>query len=111
MWKLLHPLHPVPCYPQILLQLQQLGDKMDSMDKRVQHTAAALGNSNSQVSQILSNSAYKETYSTVSNGNAIEEINSESVVSSVELLRQDDELQSEVDQRLAELRSLNESAI
>ena len=28
---------------QILLQLQQLGEKMDSMDKRVQRTEAALG--------------------------------------------------------------------
>ena len=35
---------------QILLQLQQLGDKMDLMDRRVQRMEAALGQETSQAS-------------------------------------------------------------
>ena len=95
---------------QILLQLQLLGEKMDSMDKRVQRTEAALGQGNSQAGQIASNASVIKSSTTVAHSNATEEVSSESVVPSVEFLRQNDNLQSEVEKRLAELRSLNESA-
>ena len=95
---------------QILLQLLQLGDKMDSMEKRVQWTEATLGQGNSQVGQILSSSSVKNAENTVAHSSVTEEVNSESVVPSIEFLRQNDALQSEVDRRLAELRNLNESA-
>ena len=38
---------------QILLQLQQLGEKMDNMDRRVQWTEAALDQGNSQASSAV----------------------------------------------------------
>ena len=83
---------------------------MDSMDKRVQRTEAALGQGNSQAGQIASNASVIKSSTTVAHSNATEEVSSESVVPSVEFLRQNDNLQSEVEKRLAELRSLNESA-
>ena len=95
---------------QILLQLQQLGEKMDSMDKRVQRTEAALGQGNSQARQVTSNASVSKPSSTVAHSNATEDVNSESVVPSVEFLRQNETLQSEVEKRLTELRNLNESA-
>ena len=95
---------------QILLQLQLLGEKMDSMDKRVQWTEAALGQGNSQAGQIATNASVTQSSTTVAHSNATEEVSSESVVPSVEFLRQNDNLQAEVEKRLAELRNLNESA-
>ena len=95
---------------QILLQLQQLGEKMDSMDKSVQRTEAALEQGNSQAGQSTSNSSVKNAGSMVAPSNATVETNSESVVPSIDFLRQNDTLQSEVDRRLAKLRNLNESA-
>ena len=95
---------------QILLQLQQLGEKMDTMDKRVQQTEAALGQGNSKPGQTVLNSSLTNASSTVAHSNDTEEVHSESVVPSVQFLRQNDALQSEVEKRLAELRNLNESA-
>ena len=92
---------------QILLQLQQLGEKMD---RRVQRTEAALEQGNSQAGQSTSNFSVKNAGSTVALSNATVETNSESVVPSIDFLRTNDTLQSEVDRRLAELRNLNESA-
>ena len=72
---------------QILLQLQQLGEKMDSMDKRVQRSEAALEQGNSQAGQSTSNSSVKNAGSTVALSNATVETNSESVVPSIDFLR------------------------
>ena len=95
---------------QILLQLQQLGEKMDTMDKRVQRTEAALGQGNSIPGQTVFNSSPSNASSTVAHSNVTEEVHSESVVPSVQFLGQNDALQSEVEKCLAELRNLNESA-
>ena len=95
---------------QILLQLQQLGEMMDSMDKRVQRMEAALGQGNPQPGQTVSNSSLTNASGTVAHSNDTEEVHSESVVPLVQFLRQNDALQSEVEKRLVELRNLNESA-
>ena len=42
---------------QILLQLQMLGEKMDSMDRRAQRTEAALGQGSQQASPTVSTSS------------------------------------------------------
>ena len=60
---------------------------MDSMDKRVQRTEAALGQGNSQVGQNLSSSSVKNAESTVAHSSITEESNSESVVPSIKFLR------------------------
>ena len=91
---------------QILLQLQQLGDKMDQMDRRVQRTAAALDQGTSQASNAV-NSA---TNSPANSLNIARPDNvTESVVPSLGYLRENESLQSEVDRRLADLVRLNET--
>ena len=64
----------------ILLQLQQLGDKMDSINKRVQHTEASMGQDNSQVCQILSNFSVKNADYMVLHGRIMEDVNSKKLV-------------------------------
>ena len=83
---------------------------MDTMDKRVQRTEAALGQGNSKPGQTVINSSLTNASSTVAHSNDTEEVHSESVVPSVQFLRQNDALQSEVEKRLAKLRNLNKSA-
>ena len=87
---------------QILLQLQQLGDKMDKMDRQVQRTEAALDQGNSQASK---NSPEKNLVQALVPDNS-----TESVVPSLGYLRENESVQSEVDKRLAELERLNETA-
>ena len=76
----------------------------------MERTEAALGQDNSQTGQIASNASVTKVSSTVAHSKATKDMSSESVVPSVEFLRQNDTLQSEVDKHLAELRNLNESA-
>ena len=76
----------------------------------MQRTEAALGQGNSKPGQTILNSSLTNACSTVTHSNDTEEIHSESVVPSVQFLRQNDALQSEVEKRLAELKNLNESA-
>ena len=94
---------------QILSRLQELGDKMDSMDRRVQKAEAALGQGTSQASsvlntpQIASNIAVSHSITTDSNV-------TESVVPSMGFLRGNESLQSQVHKRLDELERINETA-
>ena len=86
---------------QILTQLQQLGDKMEQMGRRVQRTEAALERGSTQASTSVSSAASHSV-----GGNATEQNTVESVVPSIEYLRTNDSLQSEVERRLAELRNI-----
>ena len=93
---------------QILLQLQQLGEKMDNMDRRVQWTEAALDQGNSQASSAVISAKHLSEKNLVQ-GPTSDNV-TESVVPSLGYLRENASLQSEVDKRLAELEKLNETA-
>ena len=93
----------------ILSQLQQLGEKMDLMDRRVQRTEAALGQGTSQAS-LSSVTSHSAPSPNVPSHSIATECNVESVVPSLGYLRNNDSVQAEVDKRLAELTQLNESA-
>ena len=93
---------------QILTQLQQLGDKMDQMDRRVQRTEAALDQGSTQASTSASSAASHSN--NLVGGSTTELATVESVVPSIDYLRTNDSLQSEVERRLAELRNINEFA-
>ena len=93
---------------QILTQLQQLGDKMEQIDRRMQRTEAALEQASTQASTSASSAASHSSNSV--GGNATEQNTVESVVPSIDYLRTNDSLQSEVERRLAELRNINEFA-
>ena len=95
---------------QILRQLRVLGDKMDSMDKRVQRTEAALEQGSSQASLHHSSSHKSSNSATVSHGSDTASNLAESVVPSMEYLRSNESLQSEVEKCLADLKNLNEAA-
>ena len=94
---------------KILLQLQQLGEKMDSMDRRVQRTEAALGQGSQQESSSSSTSHNPSIQNCESHSIATEET-VESVVPSLGYLRNNTSIQAEVDKRLSELAQINESA-
>ena len=94
---------------QILLQLQQLGSKMNQMDRRVQRTEAALQQGNSQASHstvIPHNSPSSKTLS----AGIDTETTAESVVPSLGFLRNNVSVQAEVNKRLAQLAQMNETA-
>ena len=102
---------------QILSKLQQIGQQMELMDRRVQRTEAALEQGSSRVSPLLSVSQSQQGTATVSNhtltvsdSNGAEANVDQSVVPSIEFLRSNESVQCEVEKRLAELRTLNESA-
>ena len=102
---------------QILSKLQQIGQQMELMDRRVQRTEAALEQGSSRVSPLLSVSQGQQGTATVSNhtltvldSNGAEANVDQSVVPSIEFLRSNESVQCEVEKRLAELRTLNESA-
>ena len=78
---------------QILRQLRVLGDKMDSMDKRVQRTEAALEQGSSQASLLHSSSHKSSNHATVSHGSDTASNSAESVVPSMEYLRSNESLQ------------------
>ena len=94
---------------QILSQLQQLGDKIDLIGRRVQRTEAALGQGTSQASSSSASSHIFSNQNVLSQGiNA--ECTGESVVPSQGYLRNNESVQAEVDKRLSELAQINESA-
>ena len=93
---------------QILSQLQQLGDKMEQMDRRVQRTEAALEQGSIQASTSASSAASHSN--NLVGGSTTEQATVESVVHCIDYLRTNDSLQSEVERRLAELRNINEFA-
>ena len=68
------PLHPgiSAVSDQLLSKLQQIGEKMELMDRRVQCTEAALEQGNSRVSPLPSMSQSQPGSSTVSSSNATE---------------------------------------
>ena len=78
------------------------------MDRRVQQTEAALEQGSIQASTSASSAASHSNNSV--GGNATEQNTVESVVPSIDYLRTNDSLQSEVEWRLAELRNINEFA-
>ena len=92
---------------EILNQLRQLGEKMDSMDKRVQRTEAALEKGNSQATDIPAASLGTAGQVT---GYDIGENIAQSVVPSLDFLRNNESLQNQVERRLAELKNVNEMA-
>ena len=100
---------------QILSKLQQMGEQMELMDRRVRHTEAALEQGSSHVSPLPSTSRSQHGTATVSNHSItfpdsnVTEAN-QSVVPSIEFLRSNESVQCEVEKCLAELRTLNESA-
>ena len=95
---------------QILRQLRVLGDKMDSMDRWVQRTEAALEQGNSHVSLAHISSHRNLSQATVSHGSDTASNAAESVVPSMEYLRNNVSLQNEVERRLADFKNLNEAA-
>ena len=102
---------------QILSKLQQTGEQMELMDRRVRRTEAALEQGSSHVSPLPSTSRSQHGTATVSNhsitvpdSNVTEANFDQSVVPSIEFLRSNESVQCEVEKRLAELRTLNESA-
>ena len=93
---------------QVLLTLQQLGDKMDMMDRRVQQTEAVLDQGNSQASSVAvsaKNSSVKNSVQLAGTDNVIE-----SVGPYLGYLRRNESLQIEVEKRSAEFEKLNETA-
>ena len=94
---------------QILLQLQQLGDKMDLMDRRVQRTEPALEQGTSQASSSTVTS-HNPPNPKVLNNRSDTEAMVETVVPSLGYLRGNKSVQAEVDKRLAELAQINETA-
>ena len=99
--------HDVTISDEILRQLRQLGEKMDSMDKRVQRTEAALEKGHSQVNDIPTTSQGTAGQATAYD---LDENTAQSVVPSLEFLRNNESLQAQVEQRLAELKNVNELA-
>ena len=102
---------------QILSKLQQIGEQMELMDRRVRRTEAALEQGTSHVSLLPSTSRSQHGTATVSNhsitvpdSNVMEANVDQSVVPSIEFLRSNESVQCEVEKRLPELRTLNESA-
>ena len=77
---------------QILLQLQQLGDKMDQMDRRVQRTESALEQGTSQVSSLTVTSHNSPNPKVLSNSIDTETA-VESVVPSLGYLRNNESVQ------------------
>ena len=94
---------------QIVSWLQELGDKMESMDSRVQKAEAALGQGTSQASSVL-NIPHIASNTAVSHSIATDSNVTESVVPLLGFLRGNESLQSQVDKRLAELERINETA-
>ena len=94
---------------QILLQLRQIGKKIDLMDRRLQPTKAALeqGSSHNPLPFI---SQSQPVHNTVFNSTAMETSVDQSVIPSIEFLRSNESIQCEVEKHLAELRNLNETA-
>ena len=92
---------------EILWQLCQLDEKMDSMDERVQHTEAALEKGHSQAKDIPTTS--QGTAGQVT-GYDVDVSTAQSVVPSLEFLRNNESLQTQVEQRLAEFKNVNELA-
>ena len=92
---------------EILRQLCQLGEKMDFMDKRVQHTEASLKKGNSQATDISATS--QGTAGQVTGYDSDENL-AQSVVPSLEFLRNNESLQTQVERCLAELKNVNEMA-
>ena len=84
------------------------GDKMEQMDRRVQRTEVALEQGSAQASNSTSSTASHSN--NLVGGSTTEQATVESVVLSIDYLRTNDLLQSEVERRLAELRNINEFA-
>ena len=94
---------------QILSQLQELGDKMDLMDRGVQKTEAVLGQGSLQASSAF-NTPQNASNNSIGHGIATESHATESVVPSMGFLRSNESLQSQVDKHLAELEILKDAA-
>ena len=82
---------------------------MDSMDKWVQSTEAALKQGSSHASLAHSSSHKSLNQATVSHGSDTASNPVDSLVPSMEYLRSNESLQSEVEKRLADLKNLNEA--
>ena len=87
---------------QMLLQLQWLGEKMDSLDRREQHTETALGQGSQQASSLSNTSQSPSVQNSESHGIDTDDT-SESVVPSLGYLQNNASIQAEVDKRLSEL--------
>ena len=83
---------------------------MDLMDRRVQHTEAALEQGSSHVSLLPSISQSQPVHNSVADVTATENSIDQSVAPSIEFLRSNESIQCEVEKHLAELRNLNEMA-
>ena len=81
---------------------------MKQMDRRVQRTEAALEQGSTQASTFASSAASHSN--NLVGGSTTEQASVESVVLSIDYLRTNDSVQSEVERRLAELRNINEFA-
>ena len=92
---------------QILSKLQQIGEQIELMDRRVQRTEAALERGSSHVSPLPSTSQSQPGVATVSNRNATETNVDQTVVPSIKFLRSNKSVQCEVEKRLSELCTLS----
>ena len=81
---------------------------MDLMDRRVQHTEAALEQGSSHVSLLPSISQSQPVHNSVAD--VTENSIDQSVAPSIEFLRSNESIQCEVEKHLAELRNLDEMA-
>ena len=81
---------------------------MEQMDRRVQQTEAALEQGSVQASTSASSAASHSN--NLVGGSTTEQATVENVVPSIDYLRTNDSLQSEVERRLVELRNINEFA-
>ena len=87
---------------QILIRLQQLGDKMDIIDRRVQRTEAVLDQGISQASGIVTTAKNSPVKNSVGQA-AVQDNVIESVVPSLVYLRGNESLPTEVDKHFTEL--------
>ena len=104
------PSNKIAASDQILIQLCQIRGKLEAMDRRVQHTEAALEQGSSRVSLLPTTSQGQSQHDTVLHFTDTEWTSSQSVVPSMMYLRNNELVQTEVAKRLAELRNLNETA-
>ena len=82
---------------------------MDSMDKQMQCTVAALEQSSSNVSLAHTSFHKNLDHTMVSHGSVTASNSAQSMVPSMEYLRSNESLQNEVERHLADLKNLNEA--
>ena len=105
----LHRPDRVQFLTRYLFRLQQLGDKIDLIDRRVQRTETMQDLGISQASNIARTAKNSPVKNSVAHTAMLDNV-TESMVPSLGYLRGNEFLQTEVDKHLAELEKLNKTA-